>query len=140
MILLESVKRLLLISFLIPIGMATDFKITPDLECGNYIFKGLLRQNNNGNFIVTARAGTSSPIEFILLGGSISHKLSHLNTKITVEAYVPKPIKSNQQTFIFFRKFLKEKKAAKNSSLFLNGYQLETKKKCGLSLNQAQAL
>lgn len=78
----------------------------PDLECGDYWGQGNLRLNNQGEYVLTFNESSSSPSEVITLGGAIKEKHEKLGAKVAVEFYVPRPIKSNQQPYVFFQKFV----------------------------------
>ena len=114
---LLTVKTLLLISFLHSgIIFCSADKILPDPEfkCGLHNFYGKFAKTGAGSFIITLRHGSSSPLEFILLGGNLSKKLDSLNSYVRIQVYVPQPVKDNSRPFVFIQKFLPARKNVKD--------------------------
>jgi hypothetical protein len=98
---LRVAKAVILIS-LISLGCLAHaaFEIIPKLDCGEYLIQGKLTQNQNGDFLVRIRESSSSPFEFLVLGGDFDQKLEHLDSVVTIRAKVFKKIESNNQPFV----------------------------------------
>src|SRR4051812_38063129 len=99
-------RRLLQLAWLGIAIPASGSTIKPHFDCGMYQVSGRLRHSGRQDFVLTVRAGTSSPYELILLGGNISDKLEHVDTRVSAEIYVPHPIHDNLKPFVFFQKFV----------------------------------
>ena len=100
-----SARSLLLISFML--AASANGGIQPNFECGIYRISGEVGMNNNKNYVLTVRKGSSSPYELILVGGNTREKRSRVGARVTAEIYVPQPIKSNNRPFVFLREFQK---------------------------------
>ncbi len=74
------------------------------ISCGRCEINGMLKRNRNGQFIVQLYGKTPWPLEFVLLGGDISDKLTYLNTPVSAEVYVPKAGKASAIQLVALKK------------------------------------
>ncbi len=78
-----------------------------ELECGIYEAQGVVKINNQNDFVLSIKHKTFSPFELIILGGSINEKWEHLNTLARIRFYVPYPIKAKTPPYVFVQSFQK---------------------------------
>ena|ERR1035441_8784188 len=104
----------------------TTWPVILELACGTYQTKGNLDVNSAGQFILTIRKDTTSPIELILLGGSASHKLRNIRREVALEFYVPKALNGNNRPFVFLQSFLRR------DSIQINELRFIKRENCGL--------
>lgn len=95
---------------------AGDFQLMPHLECGLYRVEGLLRAAGDDGYRLVQRNGSSSPLEYILLGGDLDAVETHAGRPVNVEVYVPRPIRDNNKPFLFLRKFLELRSIAEEKT------------------------
>lgn len=101
---LKNVKLLLLINFIIIISLPSLSEIIqPPFDCGLYQISGFLKVNSQKHFILTVNNNTTSPFEFILLGGSFTERLSRNKTMVETTVYTPKEIINNNTPIVYLR-------------------------------------
>ena len=83
-----------------------------DLGCGTYQARGHWGQNSQGQFIFTARRGTTSNVELLVVGGSTKDKLDRSDESVLIEFYVPKKLSNASNSVVFLEKFLPLKDAS----------------------------
>ncbi len=105
---MKASKIAKLLHYVSPLFVAADvwgFSNLPDLKCGTYKLHGRLGMNNQSQFVLTMQNHTSSPYELIVLGGDPSQKMNFLNSDVSIEAYVYRPLNSNNAPFVLFQKW-----------------------------------
>jgi len=106
---------------------ATATGILPNPACGTYDVTGTLGQSTSGTFILTMNKH-SNPFELVVLGGSIKDKLAKSGSRVKAVIYMPKPITSGEETFVFLQKFVPLAENTAGS----DGIRLVKKEKCAM--------
>lgn len=106
----EIAKKAAFVSLLALLALSSSAQaekhlLKPALQCGQNQIWGRFVQNDNGNFILRIRHGSSSPVEFIVLGGNVKEKLSRLNTDVRMVVDVKHLIRGNDRSFVHLVRF-----------------------------------
>jgi hypothetical protein len=91
----------------------------PHLACGIYHMNGLLRINSQNQFVLIARYKTPIAWEILPVGGDMKEKFKKLDSKVSMEFYVPKEIKGNEFPLVYFQKFLPIKDFPSDSLFYI---------------------
>jgi hypothetical protein len=118
---LNRLGILFILLVLSPLSLLASAEFVPQLECGEYIFSGKLFTGQSQVSVLQMRSGTSTPYEYIVLGGDIEKRLSNMNTMTTIKARITKV---NLETpFFRVQKILPYDPS-------ISEYKLLSKKKC----------
>ena len=99
--------------------------VLPRLECGIYKASGTVLRNSQGHYLLTMNPTSSSPTEFVLLGGDFEAKLDSVHSRTAVEFYVPATIADNSAPYVFLQKF------TAHPATTDDGVELVKKHRCG---------
>lgn len=109
------VKIVSLISVAWTLASPGASELYPRYECGNYRARGAFILNRQHQFIFSLRNGTTSPMEFIVLGGEPKEKLSHIGASVEIEFFVPEPIENTGRPIVYFKEFSSKGDVEKDS-------------------------
>lgn len=105
---LRTVKNLLFSTLIMGTGVGYA-AVYPKLECGVYHIKGYLDYSSTSGYVLRLKHKSTSPVEFLLWGGSSKVLFPKKHTQAEVEVFVPRPIENPKQPITLFRGFTRNK-------------------------------